>query len=69
MTKHDKEPSTTPHNQSGESDPVLQWRKKHGMPLTREDYLEVAYMGEIPEDWGPELEAELPEQFQRWGDL
>ena len=59
---------TTQPIHSGSSDYVLEYMKEHGIPLTRENYLNEAYMGNPPEKLGPELEAELPEQFQRWGD-
>ena len=69
--KPDKEPQQTQseQTQSGSTDFVLEYMKEHGIPLTRENYLNEAYMGEPPEELGPELEAELPEQFQKWDDL
>lgn len=44
------------------SDPVLDWMKEKGLPLTRETYLATAMLEE-PLD--PELENELPEQFRK----
>lgn len=46
-------------------DPLLALMKEHNIPLTRENYLTLAYMGDQP-DWCPELESEIPEQFQDW---
>jgi len=45
-------------------DGVLRFMKQHDIPLTRENYLEIAYMGTPPEELDPEEEVELPEQFQ-----
>lgn len=47
-------------------DGVLRIMKEDGIPLTRENYLHLAYFGDVPKDWGPELEANLPTQFQNW---
>jgi hypothetical protein len=69
-SRHSKKPDKEPQQpQSGSTDYVLEYMKEHGIPLTRENYLNEAYMGEPPEELGPELEAELPEQFQKWDDL
>jgi hypothetical protein len=41
-----------------------------GLPVTRENYLNVAFLGNPPEeplDGG--LEAELPEELQQWDEL
>ena len=39
--------------------------KENNIPLTRGNYLTLAYMGDPPK-WCPELESEIPEQFQDW---
>ena len=44
-------------------DYVLDFMKRHDVPLTRENYLQIAYMGDPPE-LDAEAEADLPEQFQ-----
>jgi hypothetical protein len=31
---------------------------------TRENYLQLTWLGSPPEEFGPELEAEMPEEFQ-----
>jgi hypothetical protein len=46
-------------------DHVLEYMKKNNLPLTREKYLEMAYLGNPPEELGPEEEAELPREFQK----
>ena len=45
-------------------DGLLGLMKRTGVPLTREHYLALAYMGEVPKELTPEEEAELPEEFQ-----
>lgn len=47
------------------SDPVLQTMLNSGGPLTREDYIQMAYPGNRPDPWTAEHEAELPEAFQQ----
>jgi hypothetical protein len=44
-------------------DPLLAYMVKKGIPLTRKNYLDLAYPDNMPE-WTPELEAELPLQLQ-----
>jgi hypothetical protein len=45
---------------------VLAAMRRAGVPLTRENYLEWAYPGQLDcDELDPELEAELPVQFQR----
>jgi len=53
-------------------DHTLEHMKKNGIPLTRENYLDFAYLGTPPppEEWGAELEAELPEELRiGWPEL
>jgi hypothetical protein len=49
----------------GGRDGVLALLKRHGIPVTRENYLHLAYMGQPPEEWTAEHEAELPMELQR----
>ena len=52
--------------QSGNSnDGVLALMRKLNLPMTREQYIELAYFGEEPEGFGAELEEALPEQFRK----
>jgi hypothetical protein len=43
---------------------VLDYTKKHNIPLTRENYLAIAYLGDPPDELGAEEEAEIPEENQ-----
>lgn len=47
------------------SDGVLAVMRKFNLPMTREQYIELAYFGEEPEGFGAELEEALPEQFRK----
>src|SRR2546426_1006607 len=45
-------------------DVVLAAMKRRGGPLTRERYLALAYSFGLPEPFGAELEAEIPDELQ-----
>jgi hypothetical protein len=45
-------------------DPLVNWLRKNGFPVTRENYLEMAYPTGLPEPWGAELEAQLPPELR-----
>ena len=47
-----------------DNDPVLEFMKRNRIPMTRENYLEVAYMDTPPAELDAEAECSLPEQFQ-----
>jgi|OM-RGC.v1.036536900 hypothetical protein len=49
--------------QLGNDDSVVALMKKFGLPMTRDQYLELAFMGEAVE-LGAEEEVGIPEQFQ-----
>lgn len=49
------------------TDAVLDLMRRDGIEPTRENYLNLAYPGGQPEDWGAELEAGLP-RFLQQGD-
>ena len=52
--------------QSGsEPDYVLNLLKQYKLPLTRDNYLGLAYPEGLPEDWGAENEAELPQEIRQ----
>jgi hypothetical protein len=38
--------------------------KRLGIPRTRENYIDLAYAGEPPEEWTAELELDLPEYLR-----
>ena len=44
---------------------TVEYMKKNGVPLTRENYLDYAYLGNPPSQLSAEEEAELPEELQR----
>ena len=44
-------------------DCVLEWMKKNDVPLTRQNYLTLAYLGDIP-DLDAESESMLPPEIQ-----
>ena len=50
--------------QLGNSNPIIELLKEYGIPVNRENYLELAYLGEPPEELSAEEELELPEQLQ-----
>jgi len=43
--------------------------KRHGIPLTRENYIHAAFAGNVPETLDAETEAQFPEQFRRHSSL
>lgn len=51
--------------QSGSKDPVLDWMQKNQIPVTRQSYLNLAYMGKPPEGLSVEEEANLPREVRR----
>lgn len=53
-------------DQIGQS-PLLQEMQRLGIPLTRENYLDAAYLGDAPEPLPAELEQQLPRALQRQG--
>jgi hypothetical protein len=48
---------------------TLELMKKHGVPLTRENYLYIAYMGDVPEEIGGEIEASIPWEIKHADDI
>ncbi len=47
------------------SDATLEWMRHNGVPITRENYVQLNWM-EVPDDWDAEHEHELPEELQDW---
>ena len=43
---------------------LLGLMKERGVPVTRENYLHLAFFGEIPDPWTAEHEADLPAELQ-----
>ena len=50
-------------------DIVLQLMIEKGVPLTRENYLAIAYMGSPPEEIGGEIEASIPKEIGEAEDI
>jgi hypothetical protein len=48
---------------------TLELMKKHKVPMTRENYLHIEYMGNPPEDTGGEIEAEIPWEIRNADDI
>jgi hypothetical protein len=44
--------------------PLMRLMKKYDIPLTRENYLNLAYMGEVPEQLSAEQDADLPVELR-----
>jgi hypothetical protein len=42
---------------------TLEWMKSKGIPLTRKNYLALAYLGKPPAELDAEQEAEIPEEL------
>jgi hypothetical protein len=45
-------------------DATLEWMIKNNIPLTRNNYINLNWLGDPPEEWDAELEMSLPEIFQ-----
>jgi hypothetical protein len=46
-------------------DPVLSYMEKHGIEVTRENYIAIMFLGDPPEEMTWEQELELPEKLRR----
>jgi hypothetical protein len=60
-----KQPVESTRQPGSSEDGVLAVMRKFGLPMTREQYIDLAYLGQPPEVFGAELEEELPPQFRR----
>jgi hypothetical protein len=45
-------------------DPVLAYLQKHGIEVTRENYLDIMFLGDPPDELSWEHELELPEALR-----
>jgi hypothetical protein len=45
-------------------DILFEFMKKHDIAMTRENYLDVMFLGTPPEVLDAEIEVELPEEFR-----
>jgi hypothetical protein len=60
-----RQPVASDPQAGNSSDGILAVMRKFNLPMTREQYIELAYFGEEPEGFGAELEEALPEQFRK----
>lgn len=58
-------PTIVPPGTGRQHNCVLSRMRRDGVPLTREDYIFMAY-GATVTPWGAELESELPVEIQDW---
>jgi hypothetical protein len=65
MMKRSSNEQTTPLCHIGAGDGIVDMPRSYNIPITRESYLELAYMGEVPEELTAEEEANLPPML-RW---
>ena len=47
------------------NDPMVDLMTKYKIPLTRQNYLDLAYFGDVPKELSAEQELELPERFRK----
>jgi hypothetical protein len=45
-------------------DEIVKWLKKEGLPVTKENWLRVNFMGSLPDEIDGELEAEIPREVR-----
>jgi hypothetical protein len=51
--------------EAAKNDGILRRMIREGLPLTREKWINMAWLGHPPTPWTSEHEAEVPEPFQR----
>jgi len=56
----------TPPDNSPDTDHVVNKLKQLDIPVTRENYIDLNWLGEPPDPWTPEDEEQLPEELQDW---
>ena len=61
--KETKKTPATPASSSDES-PVLALMREYKVPMTREEFLNLNYMGNVPDEIPPEDEEDFPPQFR-----
>lgn len=64
MKSSDQQAVSTPPSGS-EQDFVLNLLKQFNLPVTRENYLGLAYPEGLPAEWGAENEMELPQELRQ----
>ena len=62
----DKSLPTKPVSASSTTqNPTLEYLKEHNLPLTRDNYLYVEFMGKPPQNPDAEVEASIPWEIKR----
>ncbi len=51
-------------SQLGSNDIIVAALKKYNIPVTRENYLGLAYFGDVPDELTAEQELDLPEEVR-----
>jgi len=49
-----------------EDDEIIQWMKELDIPITRQNYIDLAWMEDPPKPWTVEAEQQLPKELQEW---
>lgn len=49
---------------ANQNSPTLALLRESGEPVTREEFLSLYFLGDVPDTIDPETEAEFPEQFR-----
>jgi hypothetical protein len=52
-----------------DDDHVVAMLRAAGSPVTRQNWIDLAYGADVPEPWTPEHESELPEALQDWAQV
>src|SRR5262249_2200273 len=55
----------TPGGSESDTDGLLKWMRRYNIPITRENYLNLAYMGKPPVGLTLQEEEELPPELRR----
>jgi len=64
MRRSSNEQTTSVHH-IGSGDGIMDMLRSYNIPVTRENYLNLAYMGERPVELSAEEEANLPPMLRR----
>jgi hypothetical protein len=49
---------------AAETDPILAYMIKYGMPLNRQTWMDLNYGSDVPTPWTAELEGEVPRPWR-----
>lgn len=50
--------------QPNDENPLLAVMRRYGAPMTREEFLKLRYLGNVPDVIDPEVEADIPDELQ-----